>query len=149
MNAAHETLPSQQAPVESVDVDWTPPPTGDLSPVTLAEVSHDIQLVKLASTEPVPTDDATDMAVTPLVTTESDESHTVASSEQLGRGHRSNKPSVLLKDFVTSNVHSSSGHSLPLGFSASNSSTTVSGKILYPIAQFLTDSGFQQITLLS
>lgn len=62
--------------------------------------------------------------------------------EVLDRGQRSKKPSVLLRDYVTRNVHSSSAHALTPSSTISKSSSTVSGKVLYPIEQYLTDSGF-------
>lgn len=69
-------------------------------------------------------------------------SDTAPAQELLGCGHRPKKPSVLLKDYVTSLVHSLSSHALTPGFYLSNSSSTVSGKILYPIAECLIDFSF-------
>ncbi|CAA7027431.1 unnamed protein product [Microthlaspi erraticum] len=62
--------------------------------------------------------------------------------ELLGRGHRSKKTSVLLKDFVTQNVHYSPSHALSLAPSDSKPSQTVSGKTLYPLTKYLSDIGF-------
>ncbi|XP_010468572.1 PREDICTED: uncharacterized protein LOC104748665 [Camelina sativa] len=62
--------------------------------------------------------------------------------ELLGKGLCTKKPSVLLKDYVvTRNVHSPS-HVLSPDLSTKESSSTVSGKVLYPIADCLHESGF-------
>ena len=60
-------------------------------------------------------------------------------AEILGCGHRSKKPSILLKNFVT-NAATHPSHVLP----AQDQSTpsTVSGKTLYPIADYMSTTAF-------
>ena len=62
--------------------------------------------------------------------------------EVLGRGHRAKKPSILLKNFVA-HTTASTNPSL-LSSSDQSSLPTVSGKTLYPIADYLSSSVFSE-----
>lgn len=132
------TSPSQR--VEDIDTDWILPVT---TPISLVEASPDTHPTDTLPMEPSISNDAT--PISPIVS-ETTESPTPAAvsppPEVLGRGHRSKKPSVLLKDFVTHHVHSPLTHAFSSGLSDSISSPTASGKILDPIKQCLSDSAF-------
>ena len=90
------------------------------------------------SGQPPSPDISSSPSPSPVVTETEDK--TAAPDEILGRGQRTKKPSVLLRDIVTKHVHSS--HVLTPDYSDPSSTSTVSGKVLYPIAQCLSDSGF-------
>lgn len=62
--------------------------------------------------------------------------------ELLGRGHRSRKSSVLLKDYVVNASRISTYPSLAPPTSNQGSSDAVPGKTLYPISAFLSDATF-------
>ena len=119
------TTPENENPSEE------PHPASDI-PVTL-EISS-----SSPSGKPPSPDVSSSTSPSPVVTETKDTP--TAPAEILGRGQRTKKPSVLLRDFVTKHVHSS--HALTPDYSDLSSTSTVSGKVLYPIAQCLSDSGF-------
>lgn len=138
------------APAEIIDSDWSLPVPSIATWIPPAVVPAETQLTETQPDETVlidtPQPDTDTAASTPVISEDTapsnDESINVtATPELLGCGHRLKKPSVLLRDYVTQNVHSSSSHALTPALSISNSST-VSGKVLYPIQEYLSNSGF-------
>lgn len=91
--------------VEAIDTDWIQPATTPISPDT-----HPTDTLPM---EPSILEDATPASPIMPETAESSTPNAVSPPlELLGRGHRSKKPSVLLKDFVTHHVHSPLTHAI-------------------------------------
>ena len=98
----------------------------------------------IPSTTPATPRRTTTPASVPTIPTSPEPSHSPGLLEVLGRGHRTKKSSVLLKNFVT---HSASminpPHDTPSA-PAQSSSTAAPGKTPYPIANYLYSSGFSK-----
>ncbi|CAA7059556.1 unnamed protein product [Microthlaspi erraticum] len=139
----------------TVDDDWAVPPAlftpvSPISPVIELDHEREPDPVELPTpTDPLPeppTEISSPVVASPATDVPSDQDDSPPPSpglpELLGRGHRSKKTSILLKDFVTQNVHYSPSHALSLEPTTSKSSKTVSGKTLYPLTNYLSDSDF-------
>jgi len=119
------------------------PPTRSTDPKSLPATPRSID------PDPTPIDPANTIVVPPVSPSASSSSPGLL--ELLGKGCREKRPSVLLKDFVTNpkakttfalhNIHSPS-HVLSSGLPTSTSLDSVSGKVLYPLLDYLTNSGF-------
>ena len=98
----------------------------------------------IPSTTPATPRRTTTPASVPTIPTSPEPSHSPGLLEVLGRGHRTKKSSVLLKNFVT---HSASminpPHDTPSA-PAQSSSTAAPGKTPYPIADYLCSSVFSK-----
>jgi hypothetical protein len=147
---------SSSSPAQSGSIDQ-PPRSIDQSPSTSTNpVPEEIGSI-VPSSSPSRSIDRSTSDLSASDTTEllsTGESSTPSSPglpELLGKGCREKKKSVLLKDFVTNttskkktashNIHSPS-QVLPSGLPTSLSADSVSGKTLYPLSDFLTNSGY-------
>ena len=135
----HDVAPSAP-PVVPTPADITSPTTSTTG-TTSSPITDNTN--KAAATSP--TVDITSTTTQLPVVAESSTSPTSPRSpgllEVLGRGQRTKKPSVLLKNFL---IHSSTATHPPHASTASDpsSSTSVSGKTQYPIANYTSVSMF-------
>lgn len=130
---------SSHTPATHVTTSPTDPlPSTALAPTALPPTSTFAPAISVQD-QPLPIPSETTPPSSPAPAIGSPESPGLASL--LGRGQRTRKPSVLLKDYVVNTTHLLTPPSLASS-SSLGSSTTVPGTTLYPISAYLSHAKF-------